>query len=171
MSRQLLLLRHAKSDWETDAATDFDRPLAARGKYDAPRIGAWMRHEGLRPDQVLTSPAKRALQTARAAAKEAGVAKGAISLDGDLYAAALEHLLAALGRCRKKPRTVLMVGHNPGLEDLLRYLGGQTTPTTPDGKLLPTATIARLAMPDDWTQLLPGCGKVLSITRPADLPE
>ncbi len=170
MSRELLILRHAKSDWETPAASDFDRPLASRGKLDAPRMGAWLKQEGLRPDEILSSPAKRARQTALGVAKAAGIAKGAITWDGELYGASLEGLLTALGRTGKRARRVMLVGHNPGLEELLEYLGGAINPTYGDGKLLPTATVARLSMPKDWTQLRPGCARVLSITRPGELP-
>lgn len=170
MPRELLILRHAKSDWETPAASDFDRPLATRGKLDAPRMGAWLKGEGLRPDEILSSPAKRARQTALRVAKVVGIPKGSISWDGELYAAALADLLMALGRAGKRARRVLLVGHNPGLEELLHYLGGSTTPPYADGKLLPTATIARLQMPKDWTHLTPGCARVVSITRPGELP-
>lgn len=169
MKRELLILRHAKSDWETEAASDFDRPLATRGKLDAPRIGAWLKREGLSPDDILCSPAKRARQTALRVAKTVGIAKGTITWDGALYAASLGDLLAALGRVRRRSQRVMLVGHNPGLEELLQFLGGSSTPYYPDGKLLPTATLARLEMPKDWTQLPPGCARVLSVTRPSEL--
>lgn len=169
MTRELLILRHAKSDWETEATTDFDRPLATRGKLDAPRIGTWLKGENLIPDEILSSPAKRARQTALRVAKVVGIAKGAITWDGELYGASLSDLLAALGRVRRRTHRVMLVGHNPGLEELLHFLAGGSAPHYPDGKLLPTATLARLEMPKDWTQLPPGCARVLSITRPADL--
>lgn len=170
MPRELLILRHAKSDWETPAASDFDRPLASRGKFDAPRIGAWLKQEGLKPDEILSSPAKRAQQTTLRVAKALGVGKGAIAWDGALYAASLGELLNALARAGKRARRLMLVGHNPGLEELLEYLGGSIAPTYADGKLLPTATVARLEMPKDWNQLMPGCARVLSITRPGELP-
>jgi phosphohistidine phosphatase len=64
MSRELLLLRHAKSDWETGALDDFDRPLAKRGRKEAPGVGEWLLREGLVPDLVISSPAERAKETA-----------------------------------------------------------------------------------------------------------
>lgn len=64
MPRELLLLRHAKSDWDSDVASDFERPLAKRGKNDAPKVGSWLYREGLVPDHVVSSPATRARQTA-----------------------------------------------------------------------------------------------------------
>ena len=171
MTRQLLILRHAKSDWETSALTDYDRPLASRGKRDAPRIGAWLRRQGLVPDHIVSSPAKRARQTAKRVAKVVGLPKESIAWDDDVYAASAGNLLGALSRCPGKAHRVLLVGHNPGLEDLLRYLCGNSVQTPPDGKLLPTAALAHLEMPKDWRHLAPGCAKLLVLTRPTDLPE
>lgn len=170
MTRQLLILRHAKSDWETGALTDYDRPLASRGNRDAPRIGAWLHRQGLVPDHIVSSPAKRAGQTAIHVAKAVGLSKGAIVWDEDVYAASAGNLLGVLSRCPEKARRVLLVGHNPGLEDLLRFLCGTGVQTPPDGKLLPTAALAQLEMPKDWRRLVAGCAKLSSITRPADLP-
>ncbi len=169
MTRELLILRHAKSDWESGAASDFDRPLDARGKRDAPRVGAWMHATGLVPDQILSSPAKRARQTAKQVAKQTGRAKQNITWEPAIYGGTLTDLLGALAGCSARARTVLLVGHNPGLEELLRYLAGPTAENPPDGKLLPTATLARLEMPSDWQRLDPGCGRLLSITRPRAL--
>ena len=73
MSRELLILRHAKSAWDTPAETDFDRPLNGRGKRDAPRIGAWLMAQALLPDHVIASPARRARQTTRRVCKELGL--------------------------------------------------------------------------------------------------
>ena len=171
MTRELLILRHAKSDWETNALTDYDRPLASRGKQDAPRIGAWLRAQRLVPDHIVSSPAKRARQTAKRVAKVVGLPTESIDWDDNVYAASAGSLLGALSRCPKKAQRVLLVGHNPGLEDLLRYLCGNRVPAPPDGKLLPTASLAQLEMPKDWGQLAPGCAKLLVLTRPADLPE
>ena len=63
MSRELLILRHAKSSWDSDARTDFERPLAPRGLLDAPRVGAFLARQGLKPDFVVSSPAERARET------------------------------------------------------------------------------------------------------------
>jgi len=166
MPRELLILRHAKSDWNVDSPTDFERPLAKRGKKDAPRVGEWLYREGLVPDLVVSSPAQRAKQTALHACKSMDFKKKKILWDEDVYAADVATLLKVLFRCPAKASTVLLIGHNPGLEELLLYLAGDEVETPPDGKLLPTATLARLEMPKDWSDLEPGCAQLVGICRP-----
>jgi len=168
MSRHLLLLRHAKSAWGTEAATDFARPLNRRGEHDAPRLGRWLRQQGLIPDYVVSSPAERAKQTALKVCKELDLEEERLHWEPRIYEATPGELLQILADCPETARTVLLVGHNPGLELLLRYLC-DSAPTPADGKLLPTATVAQLRMPADWRQLDPHCARLLAITRPASL--
>ena len=167
-SRQLIILRHAKSDWSGKTLMDFDRPLAKRGHHDAPRMGQWLREQGLIPDYVLSSPAKRARQTILLACEELGIVESDIHWNPDVYAATRETLCQALAACPADTRRVLLVGHNPGLEDLLIYLCGSVT-VPPDGKLLPTAAAAQLQMPENWTELAPGSAQLVGITRPRAL--
>ncbi|NEX22992.1 histidine phosphatase family protein [Thiorhodococcus mannitoliphagus] len=169
MPRELLLLRHAKSDWDSDAATDFERPLAKRGKSDAPKVGSWLYREGLVPDHVVSSPAERARQTATKVCKRLDFSKKDIVWDDAIYEASVAELLEVLGRCPEAAATVLLVGHNPGLENLLCHLVGEDIEIPRDGKLLPTATVARLEMPNDWKILAPGSAQLLSMTRPKSL--
>ncbi len=170
MSRQLLVLRHAKSAWDTDAATDFERPLAKRGKKDAPRMGQWLREYELVPDHVVCSPAERARQTAVAVCKQLGLDKKTIHWDEHIYLGTTEALLQVLGDCPPAAGRVMIVGHNPGLEDLVEYLCGAVDAPV-DGKLLPTATVAHLEMPDAWDTLAGGSARLMSITRPRSLEE
>ena len=169
MRRELLILRHAKSDWKSDAASDFDRPLAKRGKKDAPRIGAWLYREGLMPDAVVSSPAERARETTLKVCKSLDFNKKAIAWDDAIYESELADLLAVLARCPADAATVLLIGHNPGLEELVRHLTGGDHDEPSDGKLLPTGAVARLEMPNDWSSLDAGCAVLLSITRPKQL--
>jgi phosphohistidine phosphatase len=166
----LLILRHGKSDWST-GKVDFERPLKERGRVAAQRIGAWLRSQGQIPDWVVSSDAERAKGTAEATVQTLGLKPKDIHWDTRLYAATLHELLDALRDCPQQCRRVLLVGHNPGLEDLVSHLAGRQIEIPDDGKLLPTATLARLSMPDDWDKLPPGCARLESITRPADLPE
>jgi phosphohistidine phosphatase len=168
MSRQLIILRHAKSDWGHDTLADFDRPLTNRGKKDAPRMGVWLREQGLIPDYVLSSPAKRAQQTAHKVCKELGIAEAAINWEPGIYEASRARLCQLLAGCPAQAQRVLLVGHNPGLEELLVYLC-RSVPISADGKLLPTAAVGHLAMPADWTQLEPGTATLITITRPRSL--
>ena len=171
MPRHLLLLRHAKSAWDTGVSVDFERPLAKRGKKDARRMGEWMRREGPRPDYVVSSPAVRARETVYAVCRELGIEVDGIHFDRRIYEADAATLLAVLADCPQGLNTILLVGHNPGLADLLAWLWGEKITLPEDGKLLPTATLARLRMPKDWTRLERGCGRMIVLTRPRSLPE
>jgi phosphohistidine phosphatase len=169
MARELLLLRHAKSDWDSDAASDIERPLAKRGRRDAPRIGEWLYREGLVPSLILSSPAERARETTLRVCKGLDYKKRDIKWEPAIYEADLETLLRLLGHYGRSPGTLLMVGHNPGLEDLLRYLADDDLDEINDEKLLPTAALARLEMPDDWCSLELGSAVLARIVRPKAL--
>jgi phosphohistidine phosphatase len=170
MPRELLILRHAKSDWDGDARDDLARPLSNRGQKDAPRVGAWMYREGLVPDLVVSSPAERARQTTLAVCKRLDYKRKSVVWDEAIYEASVEALLEVLRRCPSEPGTVLLVGHNPGLEGLLSHLAGDDLDDLARDKPLPTAALARLEMPDDWTDLAQGCAQLVSITLPRSLP-
>lgn len=169
MSNELWLLRHGKSD-RNSIIDDFDRPLKKRGKRAAQRVGEWMKLQGLIPDIVISSPALRALATAKIVCAAIGIREQDIQQDRHLYAQGFERLLTVLAASPAKAEKILLVGHNPELEDLLIYLVG--TANVPDiEKLLPTAALARLIMPDNWSALDRGCSRLLSIIHAKSLSE
>ena len=168
--RELLILRHAKSAWDTDAPADFDRPLAQRGRDAASRMGRYLVEAELLPDAVVCSSAKRAVQTVHRVAEAARLSLRIAHFEGAIYEAGLPVLLGVLGECVPGARRTMIVGHNPGLEDLLDHLAGDV-PVPADGKLLPTAALARLALPDDWRRLDRGCGELIALTRVRDLAD
>jgi len=169
MSRELWLLRHGKSERNL-AMDDFDRPLKKRGKRAAERIGEGLHQQHLIPDWIVSSPAKRALTTAKIVHKAIAVEGLVVAQDKRLYQEGFEPLKTVLAECPSDARRVLLVGHNPELEDLLiNLVGAAHLPDT--DKLLPTAALARLIMPDDWSHLDAGCAKLLSITCAKSLPE
>jgi phosphohistidine phosphatase len=170
MTRELLLLRHGKSDWST-GVDDYHRPLNDRGKRGAQRIGVWLAQQQMVPDLIVTSPAERALVTAQKACKAMGHGDQCVRTDKRIYAAGLDDLLEVLGDCPQDAGRVMLVGHNPGMEELLVWLAGDAVAMPEDGKLLPTATLARLLVPADWQALTAGCARLDSITRPNTLPE
>jgi phosphohistidine phosphatase len=162
--KTLLILRHAKSSWSDAALDDHERPLNPRGRHDAPRMGRVVRERGLTPDLIIASDAVRARMTADAVAKAARYA-GEIRLEPRLYAASAKDILAIL---RQVPETdgatVMIVGHNPGLEQLVAELTGEQ-------EALPTAALARIALPTDrWRDLKASTrGKLLGLWRPKEL--
>ena len=144
--KTLLVLRHAKSSWSDSALADHDRPLNHRGERDAPRIGNLVRQQRLTPDLIISSDAVRARLTAEAVAEAAGYA-GEIRLEPILYGAAPDDIVVALRTAEPEVETVMVVGHNPGLEALV----GQLTGERPD---LPTAALAQIDLPiDRWRDL------------------
>lgn len=169
MTRELLLLRHGKSDWET-GTDDFHRPLKDRGKRSAQRMGVWLLQHGLIPDYVISSPAERAIVTAEKVCKVMDMGSKGIQQDSRVYGADPDTLLEVIAESPEGALRVMLVGHNPGLEELLDYLAAGPVPVPEDGKLLPTATLARLGIAGDWRNLGKGMARVISITRPAVLP-
>ena len=104
MNRELLLLRHGKSDWDTDA-DDFYRPLKDRGKRGAQRMGVWLSQQDLLPDHVVSSPAERAIVTAEKACKAMGLGAQGIQRDNRIYEAEVGDLLRVLADCPAEARS------------------------------------------------------------------
>jgi len=171
VARCLLLLRHGKSDWHAGAATDFERPLAPRGRAAAERMGRWLAAEGLLPDLMVSSSAERARQTALRIARAGAMAPSGIRWEPSLYEADLDTLLDVLAGFPSEPRCLMLVGHNPGLQSLVQYLGGAGVRPPPGAKLMPTAAVATLKLPDEWDRLGAGCALGWRVTRPRELPD
>jgi phosphohistidine phosphatase len=126
--KTLLVLRHAKSSWNDPARDDHERPLNKRGRRDGPRMGELVREYGLLPDLVISSDAVRARLTAEAMAEAARYA-GEVLLDQHLYLASPAEILSRLRAVRESAGTVMIVGHNPGLEELNLARGARFNPT------------------------------------------
>lgn len=116
--KTLLVLRHAKSSWADNTLSDHDRPLKGRGKRDAPRMGRLIREEGLVPDLIISSSARRAYSTAQLLADECGY-ESEIEVTRDFYHAAPETYLEYVAFLPEDVNVVMVVGHNPGVEDLV----------------------------------------------------
>ena len=168
MTRELLVLRHGKSDW-TGRTPDVERPLAPRGRKATTRIGRWLREGGLLPDRVLSSPALRARQSAERVCRAAGLEGVRIDCEPAIYEASLDTLLEVLATLPPRTARALIVGHNPGFEELVRHLGAGSLAQWEAGNLMPTAALARLAMPASWEGLARGSATCLSLTRPREL--
>jgi phosphohistidine phosphatase len=168
-TRELLILRHAKSAWDTDAPTDFERPLSKRGRRDAPRVGRFLASEGLAPDYVVSSPATRARQTVVAVCAALGVGEGDIHWDERIYHASTGALMDVLSESPAQARRVMIAGHNPGLEMLVQTLSRHRVPRPDDFKLMPTAAVAHLQLPCEWRDIDGGVAELLSLTRARSL--
>ena len=137
--KTLLIMRHAKSSWNFPELSDYDRPLNGRGKRDAPRMGQHLHQEGLIPDIILTSSAKRARSTANRVVKASGYAGKVKKLDA-LYDSALGAYFKTLQVLSDKYQNVMIVGHNPTMEQLVNHLTGHP-------KRMPTAALAHIELP------------------------
>ncbi len=168
MQRILYLLRHAKSDWSKNVP-DFDRPLNRRGRRSTDAMGQWMLQHDALPKRIVSSPAQRAKQTALKICVAANIDERVVEWDERIYEADLETLLYVLADYADEPQSIMLVGHNPGFETLVRYLAGSSIEKHERLKLMPTAALAKLNMPLQWGELDQGSGKLISITRPKEI--
>jgi phosphohistidine phosphatase len=160
--KTLLVLRHAKSSWSDSTLDDHERPLNTRGQKDAPRVGALVQERQLTPDLIISSDASRARLTAEAVA-EAASYDSEILLDRRLYLATPADILAVLRTLRDSVGTAMIVGHNPGLEELVALLTGEHED-------LPTAALAQIALPiARWRELKESTrGTIEGLWRPKE---
>ena len=168
MTRELLLLRHGKSDWSVFTG-DYDRPLTKRGKRASKTVGRWLLERDGVPDHIVTSPAMRDSTTAQRVAKHMGFDVDTIAKDQRVYGAGVSDILAVLKDCPAEANRVMLVGHNPGLEDMVKYLSCEEVVVPVDGKLMPTATLAWFVFTCSWEELKDRSATLKSITRPGDM--
>jgi len=165
----LYLMRHAKSDWHSAAQSDFDRPLNQRDSKDAARMGQWLNKQNIAPSLIFSSPAERAKQTAVAVVEAMGLAAEQIQFNKDLYLADRATLLTILRAIQETTESVLLVAHNPGLDDLVEWLAPEPPPLSESGKLMTTAAIAIFAVPEPWAKLKRNTTRLVQLLRPKEL--
>jgi phosphohistidine phosphatase len=171
--RILYLLRHAKSDRSDTSLADPDRPLAPRGKRDAPAIGTYMRDHDYRPELILCSTSVRTRQTLALLLPELG-RKIAAEYDRRLYLASPEAMLQRLREVDEEVGSVLMIGHNPGMARLAAVLAprGDRHALARMREKYPTSGLAVIHLHvDRWEQTEPGSGTLTDFIVPAELPE
>lgn len=160
--RRLLLLRHAKSSWDDPALADFDRPLAPRGRGAAKLIGAYLRDERIRVQLVLCSSARRALQTLELVAPS-----GEARIERELYGASASQLLERLRRVPDDAEAVMLIGHNPAIQDLAIGLTAGAGDVLRDK--FPTGALATVSFAGPWRALALGHGELVGFVRPREL--
>ena len=161
--KTLLVLRHAKSSWKEDSLPDRERPLNKRGREDAPKMGALLRKQDLLPDLVLSSPARRARSTAELVIEESGY-DGEVEFREKLYSFESGSYLKALSELADTCQRVLVVGHNPAMEELVEALTGEYLP-------MPTAALAQIELPIERWRDLAGrrSGRLINLWRPKEI--
>ncbi|HSQ25073.1 MAG TPA: histidine phosphatase family protein [Pyrinomonadaceae bacterium] len=160
--KTLYLLRHAKSSWDDPGLKDFDRPLNKRGLKAAPRLGAYLLKEKIRPDLILSSPAVRAKETTTLVCEAAGLSS-LITFDERVYEASVQRLFEIVAGFADSINTAMMVGHNPGFEELLAALTGESLP-------MPTASLACTQLRlEKWSELTAGVGKLVWLVKAKEL--
>ncbi|MDX1586508.1 MAG: histidine phosphatase family protein [Balneolaceae bacterium] len=156
--KHILLLRHAKSSWDDSSLDDFDRPLAKRGKKDAPRMGAFIKKSGYLPDKVYSSTAKRARQTTRLFCEPARLEDETITWTEDFYYGSAYDYLEAIQQSPDNAETVMLVGHNPKMEEIASLLCSDNKSYT---VRMPTAALVCLEHPAvKWKQVREGTARI-----------
>ncbi len=167
----LSLLRHAKSSWDHPTLDDFDRPLSERGLKAAPRIGAHLQAQALKPDLIVCSSSVRTRQTLDLVAPHLD-GKPKITFEEDLYLATASNLLARIKHLPARAHRVLMVGHNPGFHDVAQLLIKSADPA--DRAALaakfPTCAAAIFTFPTKrWSEVTPHTGHLTTFITPQRL--
>ncbi|PZR15745.1 MAG: phosphohistidine phosphatase [Azospirillum brasilense] len=171
--RRLLLLRHAKSSWDDPALSDHARPLNSRGRKAAAAVAQLFHRLQLAPDLVLVSSARRTLQTLEALSPLPGQPR--VEATDSLYLATPDTMLEAIQLVPEETRCLLMIGHNPGMHELVLKLLGRHALDDPqqDARRIaegyPTAALAEFTVEGPWNRLSAGGGRLVRFVTPADL--
>lgn len=160
--KTLFVLRHAKSSWENLSQADFDRPLNERGLHIAPKVGKFMRDNDLVPNSIVSSPALRANTTAQMV-KKAGAFTAALEYNPRIYEATVGDLLEVVATVADTYEKLLLVGHNPGFENLVRSLTGEA-------REMPTAALAQIELKiASWKNIGSIQGKLKNLFKPKEI--
>ncbi|MBO6519056.1 MAG: histidine phosphatase family protein [Rhodospirillales bacterium] len=169
MSLEIMFLRHGKAA-RPEGVGDFDRPLRKKGKRQARKIGRWLVAHKALPDAVLSSSALRAVQTAEEVLKTAGLDHDLIKTDRRLYFDARANLMKALAGVDDAASRLLVVGHNPWMEDLVCDLASEPLQHPGGNWIMKTGTLIRFAVDDFTDGLGSGRGRLLDYVLPDTLP-
>lgn len=164
--KTLTLIRHAKSTWQYDELTDFERPLNSRGRRDAPRMAIRVFDALGLPDRWISSPASRAITTARLFASALRLPDPPIDIRTEIYDASADRLMALIGDLDDALSHVWLFGHNPGLSELAERLSPQNAP-----EHLPTCAVASLHLEiASWSAVAAGSAQLAAYLYPKQEP-
>ena len=163
-----MLMRHAKSDWNSHAA-DMDRPLSDRGDRDAIRMGAYLNQMSLVPEKMVVSAARRTQETAKLLLNNLSVAEKNIIVDKQLYLANRETLCEIIELYATDQQRLLILAHNPGMDDLVSYLASTPPSLSVSGKLMATCTVACFRIDSFNTLKKPGLAELQYLFRPKEI--
>jgi len=167
---ELLLMRHAKSDWHSHTA-DIDRPLNERGVQDALRMGAYLNEAGLVPDCMVVSSARRTQQTAELLLQSFSVAENNIITDRQLYLADSETICDIIELYAGEGQRLLILAHNPGMDYLVSHLASSPPPLSESGKLMATCAVACFVLDSLAALNKSGQGELKSLIRPKEISD
>lgn len=160
--KQLLLIRHAKSSWDSLGLSDHDRPLNDRGERDAPAMAAALSQRGVQPDGIVSSTALRAITTARVLADGLGYPSEEIRETSGLYLASARRILQEVQKLDEEWDTAMLFGHNPGMHDAADMIAGDAGIDH-----FPTLAVARIELDVDyWGEVEAGSGLLLELLTP-----
>jgi phosphohistidine phosphatase len=168
MGKLLYLLRHAKSSWENPALADRDRPLGARGKRASRVIAEHLQSQQIAPTLVLCSSAARTRETLERVRASLGE-QVEVRIEDDLYTATAGDLLELLHRVTPGVESVMVIGHNPSLQELALTLAGQGPDLVRLSEKFPTAALATLTFAGGWEELVGGVAELIAFVTPREL--
>jgi phosphohistidine phosphatase len=164
--KYLTIIRHAKSSWESETGPDIERPLNERGKKAIPLVGKYLKKNKMHPGLVLSSPAKRALKTAKEICGYIGYDKDEIEIHDEIYYGDSNGIFQLIRKLDDKPDDVFLFGHEPKLSSLIQMLTGKTIDK------FSTCSVYRMKFEtDNWKEIQPGTGKCEFYVNPKLLGE
>jgi len=164
--KRIYIIRHAKSSWSDLSLDDFDRPLKKRGKEDIKNIAQWLKKEGIKPDKIVSSPAKRAVKTLKILETVLNIKKNIINFDKNIYEAHVGYLIKMIEKLDNRYNNVFIIGHNPSLSELSEYFT-DTIITN-----IPTSGVMAIEFEiKKWSEIKNKKGKILFFIYPKKLKD
>ena len=170
--KTIYLARHAKSSWDSGASKDFERPLSKRGEADALRMGEELNSLGWKPERIISSPAIRAKQTCEIYCQHTDYPIDTVVWNTEIYAAYMVTLLHQLTGLDESTNSIMLVGHNPSMEDLLIHLCGYKSVyehQQKNSKVFTTANIVKITTDALWKDLVMNEAQLVKLLRPKEI--